>query len=86
MRALPPSSFAVLLNTDQLDANEQARRDVALSFKECAQPPSKKPKGQPLQYTSRNEEPYSSTPSKNKGRKRQFPTQKGAQRQCSNLS
>ena len=83
MRVLPPSSFAVLLNTEQLDVKEQARREVALSSKDGAHVPSKKQKGQPLQYTSTDAS--SSVPPGNKGKKRQFFTNKGAQRQCSNL-
>ena len=84
MRVLPLGSFALLLNTEQLDVKEQARREAILSARDGAPPQQyKKLKGQPTRYSSKAcEEAAASTPN---GEKRQFFTQKGAQGQCSEI-
>ena len=56
VRVLPPIEFANLLNADQLDAKEQARRDVLLSSSDGSPPPYKQPKGHPLQYSPKSGE------------------------------
>ena len=86
MRVLSTDAYAALLSTEQLDAREQARREVLLSSRDGGPayfPTNAKRKGgMSFRRARRISRP---TPQGRKGKKKQFPTNKGgiAQRQCS---
>ena len=77
MRALTPEDFARLLISEQLGAEEQARRDAVLSAR-ADQTPNRNTKGGPPQLSSDNQTPKECDSANKLNKKKQLCAQKGS--------